>query len=58
MCFIQLEDRETIIDVTVFPNVYSKFKFDIAEGNIIFTKGRKDGNNKWLADSVESIGKI
>ena len=58
MCFIQLEDREAIIDVTVFPNVYSKFKFDIAEGNIIFTKGRKDGNNKWLADSVESIGKI
>ena len=58
MCFIQLEDREAIIDVTVFPNVYSKFKFDIKEGNIIFTKGRKDGNNKWLADSVESIGKI
>ena len=58
MCFIQLEDRETIIDVTVFPNVHSIFKHNILEGNIVFTKGRKDGNNKWLADSIECIGHI
>ena len=48
MCFLQLEDRETIIDVTVFPNVYTACKHNLVEGNIVFTKGRKDGNNKWL----------
>ncbi|MBP3905765.1 MAG: DNA polymerase III subunit alpha [Peptostreptococcaceae bacterium] len=56
MCFLQLEDRETIIDVTVFPNVYTACKHNLVEGNIVFTKGRKDGNNKWLSDNIERLG--
>ena len=58
MCFLQLEDRETIIDVTVFPNVYTACKHNLIEGNIVFTKGRKDGNNKWLSDNIEQIGRV
>ena len=58
MAFCQIEDRETTIDVTIFPNVYPKCKFALKEGNIVFTKGNKDGNNKWIAEMMESVARV
>ena len=25
---------------------------------VVFTKGKKDGNNKWIADNIERIGSV
>ena len=58
MAFVTMEDRERMIDVTVFPNVYDKCKNELKEGYIVFTRGKKDGNDKWLADTIERIGSI
>ena len=58
MAFVTIEDRENIIDVTVFPNVYSRCSLSLKEGYIVFTKGKKDGKNKWIADNIERIGSV
>ena len=58
MAFVTIEDRENIIDVTVFPNVYSRCSLSLKEGYVVFTKGKKDGNNKWIADNIERIGSV
>lgn len=58
MAFIKIEDRESIIDVTLFPRVYKANKSALLEGNVVFTKGRKDGVNKWIADTIEQIGRV
>ena len=58
MAFFTMEDRERMIDVTVFPNVYEKCKNELKEDYIVFTRGKKDGNDKWLADTIERIGSV
>ena len=58
MAFLTVEDRTSIIDVTVFPSVYKKCKYEMKEGYIVYTKGRIDGQNKWIADSIERIGSV
>lgn len=59
MCFVQIEDKEGVIDITVFPRLYKKLsKAALVEGTIIMSRGRKDGQNKWIADTLEKLGEV
>jgi DNA polymerase-3 subunit alpha len=58
MAFIDLENNGAILPVTVFPDAFSAFKDEIAEGNILCVEGKLNrfkGKVGLMADEVKNI---
>lgn len=59
MAFMDLEDTSGMIEVIVFPNLFSKYQNLIVDGKIVVIKGKmsdKDGEAKFLADEITEFG--
>jgi DNA polymerase III subunit alpha len=59
MAFVDLEDMSGVIEVIVFPNLFSKHKDLVVEGKILLITGKlsdKDGEPKFLADELQEFG--
>jgi DNA polymerase-3 subunit alpha len=59
MAFIDLEDLSGMIEVLVFPTLFSKYKDLLVEEKILIISGKlsdKDGVPKFLADDVKEFG--
>lgn len=59
MAFVDVEDLSGLIEVIVFPNLYSQVKDLAVEGKILLISGKhsdKDGEPKFLADSIKEFG--
>ncbi len=55
MCYVTLEDLTGTLEITLFPNVYSKYRDIVVEDNMVTIKGKynvRDGN------SVSLIGEL
>ncbi len=58
MCFADLEDLESTLELVVFPNIYAESKALLANDKIILVQGKiseKDGELKMLVDKITLI---
>jgi DNA polymerase III subunit alpha len=55
MCVLQLEDRQGILDVVLFPRTWDKYQDKIQEGAIIMVSGKADAKNRDPQIICESV---
>jgi DNA polymerase-3 subunit alpha len=59
MAFVDLEDLGGMIEIIVFPNLFSNYQNLLVDGKIILVTGKlsdKDGEPKFIADAIREYG--
>ncbi len=55
MCVVQLEDRQGMIDVVLFPRTWDKFQDKVQDGGIVMVVGKADARNRDPQIICESV---
>jgi DNA polymerase III subunit alpha len=55
MAFISLDDQTGVIDLVIFPKIFSSFKSKLFEDNIILVMGKLDSRDDRISLIVEEI---